>query len=203
MIIFLIRHGQSKAAVKKIISGQSDVALTKLGKVQAAALGQDLLESQIKFDVVYSSDLVRASQTAKIICEKLGIKEIIFDKRLREQDAGIFEGRKIALLTIEEKELIENTTVNLDLRIPDGETNREMTQRIKEAFEEIISNNREDSTILLVAHGGTLYHILVRILNLLPSKLEDWFGNCAKNIIERKSHIDKWCITTFNDQEIH
>ena len=196
-----IRHRESKAAKKKIIAGHSNVALSKLGKYKAANLGQDLLESQIKFYVVYSSDIVRASETTKIICEKLGIEEIIFDKRLREQDAGIFEGRKVTSLTREEREFLENTMINLDLRVPDGETNREMTQRVNEVFNEIISNHPEDSTIILIAHGGTLYHILVRILGLLHSKLEDWFGNCAKNVIERKSQTDNWRITMLNNEK--
>ena len=202
MKFFLIRHGESKAAKKKIIAGQSNVSLTKLGKVQAATLGQDFLESQIKFDAVYSSDIMRASETAKLICEKLGIEEIIFDKRLREQDAGIFEGRKTNSLTREEREFLENTMINLDLRVPDGETNKEMTKRIKEAFNEIISNNPEDANILLIAHGGTLYHILVKILDLLPLNLPEWFENCAKNVIERKSQMREWYIIMLNNKEM-
>ena len=90
--------------------------------------------------------------------------------------------------------------MDLDLRIPGGETNKEMTFRINEAFHEIIANNPEEVTILLVAHGGTLYHILVRILGLLPSKMVGWFGNCTKNVLERKSHGDSWHITMFNNK---
>ena len=200
MRIFLIRHGQSKGGKKKIIAGQSDLSLTKLGKEQAATLGQEFLESGIKFEVVYSSDIARASQTSTIICEKLGISGIIFDKRLREQDAGIFTGRKVSSLSKEEKKFLDNTMVDLDLRVLGGETNREMTFRIKEVFHEIVMNNPEDTTILLVAHGGTLYHILVRVLELLPSKMEEWFGNCAKNVLERKSRADPWRVSIFNNK---
>jgi broad specificity phosphatase PhoE len=202
MRFFLIRHGQSEASIKKIIAGHSDIPLTKLGKEQANALGQYLLESGIKFDAVYSSDIVRASDTATIMRDKLGIKEIIYDKRLREHDAGIFTGRKGSSLTKEEKEFLENTMVDLNLRVPGGETNKEMTLRIEEAFNEIVTNNPEDSTILLIGHGGTLYHILVRILELLPSKMEEWFGNCAKNILERNSQDDAWRITMFNNKHL-
>jgi len=202
MKFFLIRHGQSEASIKKIEAGHSDIPLTKLGKEQADALGEDLMESGIKFDAVYSSDIVRASETTTIICDKLGIKEVIFDKRLREHDAGIFTGRKLSSITKEEKEFMENTLVDLNLRVPGGETNREMTLRIEEAFHEIVTNNPEDSTILLIGHGGTLYHILVRILKLLPSKMEEWFGNCAKNILERKSKDDAWSITMFNNKQL-
>lgn len=202
MRIFLIRHGESKANKEEIISGHSDVSLTKLGKTQATSLARDLLKSQIQFDSVYSSDLVRASETTEIIAKVLGIKQIIFDNRLREQDAGIFTGRKVSSLTEKERKFLETTFANLDLRITGGETNREMTLRIKEAFYEIITKNTEDSTILLVAHGGTLYHILVRILELLTSMMEEWFGNCTKNILERKSQHDLWNIIMLNDKKI-
>ena len=177
MRLFLIRHGESEAGKNKIIAGQSDVSLSKLGEAQAASLGQEFLEGEIKFDVIYSSDIARASQTSAIICDILGISDIIFDKRLREQDAGVFTGRTVSSLTKEEQDFLDNTMVDLDLRIPGGETNSEMTSRIKEAFYEIITINQEDSTILLVAHGGTLYHILVRVLGLLPSRMEELFGN--------------------------
>ncbi|MFW9881096.1 MAG: histidine phosphatase family protein, partial [Candidatus Thorarchaeota archaeon] len=48
MRIFLIRHGQSEASIKNILAGHSDIPLTKLGKEQAADLGQYFLESGIK-----------------------------------------------------------------------------------------------------------------------------------------------------------
>jgi probable phosphoglycerate mutase len=200
MRLFLIRHGESEAGKNKIIAGQSDVSLSKLGEAQAASLGQEFLEGEIKFDVIYSSDIARASQTSAIICDILGISDIIFDKRLREQDAGVFTGRTVSSLTKEEQDFLDNTMVDLDLRIPGGETNKEMTSRIKEAFFEIITINQEDSTILLVAHGGTLYHILVRVLGLLPSRMEEWFGNCTKNILERKSSGDSWRVNMLNNK---
>ena len=200
MRLFLIRHGESEAGKNKIIAGQSDVSLSKLGEAQAASLGQEFLEGEIKFDVIYSSDIARASQTSAIICDILGISDIIFDKRLREQDTGVFTGRTVSSLSKEERESLDKTLTDLDLRISGGETNREMTLRIKEAFYKIITSNPEDFTILLVAHGGTLYHILVRVLELLPSRMEEWFGNCARNILERKSRGDSWCVSMFNNK---
>ncbi|MFW9877055.1 MAG: phosphoglycerate mutase family protein [Candidatus Thorarchaeota archaeon] len=77
MRFFLIRRGQSKAIIKKIIARHPDTHLIKLGKKQVAALGQELLERGIKFDAVYSSDIVRASETTAIICDKLGENKFI------------------------------------------------------------------------------------------------------------------------------
>ena len=94
MRFVLVRHGQSKAIIQKIIAGHSDTPLTEAGREQAKSLAQDLLKGGIKFDAVYSSDIVIDSDTTNIICEILGINEIFYDKRLREHDAGIFTGRK-------------------------------------------------------------------------------------------------------------
>jgi len=201
--ILLVRHGQSEANAHRIIAGHGVYPLTDLGKEQAKSLGQEFLKKGIKFDAVYSSDIVRASETVKIICSEIGFKNIIFDKRLREGDAGVFEGEYWDGLTEEESDFLDSTMrVDKDVKIPDGESNLDMTIRIKEAFLEIIENNHENSTILIVGHGGTLYHILIRVLNLLPEKLEEWFGSCMLNIIERESAEDTWKITMFNNKEI-
>ena len=92
--------------------------------------------------------------------------------------------------------------IDLNLKTPGGESNKNMTVRVKEAFLEIINNHPEASTILLIGHGGTLYHILVMILNLLPSKLEEWFESCLMNILERKSKDEGWNLTRFNNKEL-
>lgn len=201
MKIFLVKHGQSKDNLLKKISGHSATPLTDLGREQAKSLGLKFLEKGIKFDAVYSSDLIRASETATIICNEIGFKEIIFDKRLRETDIGVFTGRYRSDITKEEGEFLDSVLVDLDKRVPGGETNNEMNERIKEAFFEIINNHPNSSTILIVGHGGTLYHILIRILNLLQPKLDEWFGSCMVNILERESQNDSWKVTMFNNKK--
>lgn len=203
MKFYLVRHGQSEANVHRIIAGHGEYPLTDLGKEQAKSLGQEFLKKGIKFDAVYASDIVRASETVNIIGKEIGFKNITFDKRLREGAAGVFKGKYWDDLTEDESEFLDSTMrVDKDVKIPDGESNLDMTIRIKEAFLEIIENNQENSTILIVGHGGTLYHILIRVLNLLPEKLEEWFGSCMLNIIERKSAEDTWKITMFNNKKV-
>ncbi len=200
MKIFIIRHGQSVDNATGTISGPN-VPLSDLGREQAKSIGQKLLDMGTEFDAVYSSTFQRASETARIICNELGIEDIIFDKRLREGDAGIFTGRRFDDLTKEERAFFDSTMVNLDERIPGGESNNEQMMRTKEAFLEIVENHPEDSTILLVGHGGTLYHILKRTLDLLP-ETDEWFGNCMLNILERDSHNSAWNLTMFNNNKL-
>ena len=203
MRFYLVRHGQSEANVLNLIAGHSNHPLTDSGKQQAKTLGKELLEKEIKFDRVYSSDIRRAAETARIICDEIVIEDIVYDKRLREGDAGLFTGRPRASLTKEEEEFLDSTMrVHMDIKVPDGESNRDMTLRIKEAFFEIVAAHPENSTILLVGHGGTLYHILVKILELLPPELDEWFGSCKLNVLERSSENDAWKVTMFNNRKL-
>ena len=202
MRIFLVRHGQSEDNINKVMSGHRQTPLTPLGREQAKTLGVKLAKDKQTFDAVYSSDLKRASETATIICDELGIENITFDKRLREGDPGVFTGRLSADLTKEEREYLDSILINVKEKIPGGESNYDMTLRVKEAFLEIVESQPVDSTILLVGHGGTLYHILIKILSLLPAKLDEWFGNCMINVLERVDENSPWKLTMFNNERI-
>lgn len=201
MKLVIVRHGQSTDNVTRTISGLSS-PLSDIGREQAKSLRQKLVEIGIKFEAVYSSDMLRASETATLICTEIGIEDIVYDKRLREGDAGILTGKRIDDLTKEEKEIFDSSLVNLDERIPGGESNNEQMMRTKEAFLEIVENHAEDSTILIVGHGGTLYHILKRTLDILP-EIDEWFGNCMLNIVERDSPSSAWNLTMLNNNKLN
>ena len=201
MRFFLVRHGQSEDNLNKVIAGHRQTPLTTFGREQAKSLGIKLAKEGQTFDAVYSSDLKRASETATLICNELGIENIIFDKRLREGDAGDFTGRLSAELTAEERKYLDSLLINIKEKIVGGkESNFDMTLRVQDAFQEIVDKQSENSTILLVGHGGTLYHILVRTLNLLPGKLDEWFGSCMINLLERKDELSPWKLTMFNNK---
>ncbi|MGY5872775.1 MAG: histidine phosphatase family protein [Candidatus Thorarchaeota archaeon] len=193
----MIRHGQSVDNVTGTISGP-DTLLSDLGREQAKSIGKKLLELGTKFDAVYSSTFARASETARIICKELGISNIVFDKRLREGDGGIYTGRRFDDLTKEEKEFFEYCLTNPDERVPGGETNNEQMIRTKEVFLEIVENHPENSILLIIGHGGTLYHILKRTLDILPER-DEWFGNCMLNILERNSLNDEWFLSMLDN----
>lgn len=201
MRIFLIRHGQSEANKDNIIQGHMDSSLSDIGREQAKTTGEKLLESKIVFDSVYSSDLSRAKETAKIITKVLGVKDIVFDERLREMYLGDFEGKNSKELTEEENAFLNSCWDDHDIRVPNGETTNEFKHRIKDIFNEIIASGENDSTILVVAHGGSLYHILQSTLNILP-KNQAWFINCAVNEIIQSQKDKKWTLVKYNGEEI-
>ena len=91
--LLLIRHGQSEWNAVKRWQGIADSPLSDLGRRQAEAIGRaSAVDGNVRFSVVASSDLSRASETAAIIAGALGVDDVITDARLREADAGPWEG---------------------------------------------------------------------------------------------------------------
>jgi probable phosphoglycerate mutase len=91
--LLLVRHGQSEWNAVKRWQGIADSPLTDLGRRQAAAIGRLLAAGDHgEFSVIASSDLTRASETAVIIASQLGMAEVARDPRLREADAGPWQG---------------------------------------------------------------------------------------------------------------
>ena len=198
MKIVFVRHGESIANKNGIIQGHSDYSLSELGLEQSGKTA-DTLAKDYKFDAIYSSDLIRAKETVEIIIEKINITKINFDERLREINLGIFEGRNTKELTKEEKEYLDSCWIEHTKRLPNGENVEEMISRVKSAFIEITQTYDEDSTILVVAHGGTLFHIIKSTLNLYPEDAE-WFKNCSINELSRKSGDSTWVLTKYNNE---
>ncbi len=199
MKIILVRHGQNTGNKLRIVQGQKDCPLTELGEKQAEKLAQQMLKGNFSCKSVYSSDLARAKRTAEILAEILGLKVIKYDERLREMNAGYRQGKKLDDLSVEEVQHQKNVFADYDLKFPGGESVNEMKARIKESLEEIIHSHKENETILIVGHGGTLYHILYHILAIYPEPGE-WFSNCSYNEIYRSKSSDKWKLTIYDNK---
>ncbi len=87
-MLYVVRHGQTDWNLKNKIQGQADIPLNKLGKKQAYDL--QVLLKDISFQYVISSPLLRAKETAKILCNFRS--SFLLDNRLIERDFGEFEG---------------------------------------------------------------------------------------------------------------
>ena len=94
-MIYITRHGQTELNKKNILQGRSDHPLNDEGRRQAAALHDSFAKNNITFLYVYSSPLIRAAETAKIIS---GCSSIITDERLTEMDYGPYEGTDLTNL---------------------------------------------------------------------------------------------------------
>src|SRR3989344_7262899 len=101
---YIIRHGQTEWNLKKIIQGHKDSPLTKIG-IRIAKQHANKLKN-IHFDAVFSSDSLRAKQTADIVALKRNIA-IKTTQLLRERSFGKYEGRNLDIFTNELKHLVE------------------------------------------------------------------------------------------------
>lgn len=92
-MIYIIRHGQTELNSRSALQGRSDYPLNEAGIAQAEAAARKLRERGIALDRVFSSPLLRAMETARIVAPEL---EPVADERLIEMDYGPFEGADLA-----------------------------------------------------------------------------------------------------------
>jgi len=151
MRIFLIRHGETEWNRIKLLQGSSDVKLSSEGLHQARLLANYISLQHV--DAIYSSDLSRAVETAKILADrfKLPVKKI---PDLRETNFGDWEGKNIDELIDESPfEFGRFFTSPERCHPPNGETFIEAQARAMNALREIIADH-DDQNVLIVAHGS-------------------------------------------------
>lgn len=164
--LYIVRHGETDWNVKEIVQGQSDQpALTKEGKKQVQDLAKKF--KNIYFDIIFSSDLSRAKETAQII--NLERKLVInTNKLLREKSLGRHEGKLLMVYREENKEALEkiehlNDRDWWNFKVSeDEESNDEIIARFLTILREI-SVTYIGKTILVVTHGGVMRALLVHL----------------------------------------
>ena len=151
--LWLIRHGQTEWNVSGRLQGQTDIPLNETGLAQARELAAQL--RQREFRALYSSDLQRAAQTARVISEALHL-EVQLHRGLREICFGEWEGQIPAEIRQRYPEIIAAGRLHpLDTPYPGGETDREVAQRVAAAADEIAQDHPSGS-VLVVSHGRAL-----------------------------------------------
>ena len=148
--ILLARHGETDWNRVGRWQGHADPPLNDAGRGQAAELAERLAGDGIA--VIYSSDLMRASQTARVVADRLGLA-VVEDAGLREIDVGSWSGLTRAEV---EQRFPEGYARWLRGDIGhDGETREELSERVVGAVERIAAAHPGD-TILAVTHGGAI-----------------------------------------------
>ena len=152
--IIIVRHGESETNKLGILVGHGDFSLTALGLEQAEQTAAALANEQI--DAVYSSDLLRAMQTAAPHATRRGL-EVIPVEGLRETYCGVWESRTFADLQENETEqYVGGFRENfMTFAFPGGETVPESGERFLRATEQIAREN-EGKTVLIASHGGVI-----------------------------------------------
>lgn len=183
MRIGFIRHGSTAWNKEKRAQGSSDIHLDDQGRSDAAKLG-DWLKND-KWDVIFSSDLSRAKETAEIIAKKLNLK-VIIDHRLREAGGGQIEGTT-------EQERIKKWGENwreLDLGIEKADLVVERAHAAVNDFHDKYSG----LNVLVVSHGSFLRHFFKSTLPELNH--ENHIVNTSLTVLKRDG--DKWLNEKFH-----
>ena len=159
----MIRHGETEWNSQKRMQGHSNSDLSSVGQAQIQALGQWM--KNVPFDLIYSSDSLRAKQTAEAITQFSG-HELQFDQRLREKNLGVFEG----LTSEEARERHPEVfrlfkTAGSKYVIDEGESTQQLQDRALEIVNEIRIKHPEER-VLLVTHGGFIRVVMKHSLGL-------------------------------------
>ena len=157
-VIYLTRHRQTMWNIEKRLKGRGNSPLTEDGIERAKELRDRIKD--IKLDVIYSSPIERALTTANIIKGDKSV-EVVTDDGLMEMCFGDYEG-KITDEVMKENPNWDISLImkgNTELAAPNGENLAEVRDRVANAMDRIIEENR-GKTILIVAHGITLKAIM-------------------------------------------
>ena len=177
--ILLIRHGQSEWNKLNLFTGFKNIDLSEQGIDEANKAGQNFKNLNIKFDIVFTSELKRAQETAKIILKNLDQwdhlhKEgkIITDIKLNERDYGDLTGlNKKETADKFGEEQVHKWRRGYSDQPPNGESLEDVVRRVKIYFEESINpaiQSADNNNILIAAHGNSLRALLI-VMNIYDS----------------------------------
>lgn len=145
MIIYMIRHGQTDWNVARKVQGKADIELNKIGREQAREVSKKLKNKKI--DIIISSPLKRAKETAQIIAEEIKCP-VIYEEGVIERDMGEYEG-----IGVEEFASISFWNYKKNVKYERAENIRVFFDRIYK-FLDKIKEKYNGKNILIVAHGG-------------------------------------------------
>ena len=156
--LYIVRHGETEWNVKKIIQRHEDIPLNNKGETQAKELAKKL--RHIKFDAIFSSDLIRAKRTAEIISLE---KKIVVQtaKALKERYFGKYQGKSFAVNN-EMTKLINNLKMFSGPGLREVESDENIILRITTFLREIAVAYPK-KTILVVSHGGPMRTLLIHL----------------------------------------
>lgn len=177
--ILLIRHGQSEWNKLNLFTGFKNIELSEQGIDEANKAGQNFKNLNIKFDIVFTSELKRAQETAKIILKNLDQwdylyeeEKIITDIKLNERDYGDLTGlNKKETADKFGEEQVHKWRRGYSDQPPNGESLEDVVRRVKIYFEESINpaiQSADNNNILIAAHGNSLRALLI-VMNIYDS----------------------------------
>ena len=181
--LIFVRHGESEGNKSGRFNGNANFPLSDKGRAQAQKTAEYL--DEFKIDKIYTSDLLRAKETAQIIAERQNI-DITEDKLLREINGGDFEGELYDELHIKFPEEFHKWMNDLgNCQCPNGESIRGLLERFNNKVIEIVENNK-NKTVLIATHA-----MPIRVITTVWSKKDitcvrdvDYVRNASVTVID-------------------
>jgi len=180
--IYLARHGQVESNRANAYIGSTDLPLNDAGRHQAQLIADRLEQKDIS--AVYSSDLARARDTAEVLASRLGLPVKVVSE-LRELDYGEWENMPEVEVPERYGDVFHGWLANpVDVRVPGGETVRELMDRAWPALLRI-AETCVKSNAFVVAHKCVNRVLICLILGIDPNSYRQiGQGNVALNVIE-------------------
>ena len=154
-------HGTTVDNTNGICSGWKQAELTDLGRKRAIELGKK--REDMNFDVIFTSDLVRAIESAKLAFPNV---KHIQDKRLRECNYGDLDGKDKSLIVYED---------HIDTPFPNGESLRDVERRISQ-FIIYLKENYKDKKVGIIAHRAPqlAFEVITKNISWEEANKNDW-----------------------------
>ena len=184
----MVRHGFSLANQQSRFAGHWDIPLAELGHKQAQAAAEYL--EKLPIDVLYSSDLLRAYQTAEPLALKLGLP-IRKDPQFREIFAGDWEGKTVAELWEEYPAEFSCWAEDIGRsRCCGGESVAELYRRINAEVDRVAAAH-EGQTVCVTIHAVPIRAMCTRCAGLPAAEMQQvpWVANASINIFEWEKGI--------------
>lgn len=194
----LIRHGETSWNAERRLQGHTDIPLNARGVLQARQMAQALKDIKLTFDVLYTSDLKRAADTANAVVELFGIEAQV-DGELRERHFGALQGLSIGEAPLKRPDIWQaHITRDLEHDLDGGESIQQFALRVQNALDKIQARHA-GKTILVVSHGGTL-DMMYRIASkqALSAERTASVPNASLNWITHRQG-DGWAIEQWAD----
>ncbi|MCA2220013.1 bifunctional RNase H/acid phosphatase [Nonomuraea aurantiaca] len=167
--LLLLRHGETPLSVDRRFSGLGDAELTTKGLAQASAAAERLSREPYHLDVIVTSPLKRARQTAEAVAQRAGLA-VEVDDDLREADFGAWEGHTFTEVQRGWPAELAAWLADPTTAPPDGESFEAVAERVKRAEERLVERY-EGRTVLIVSHVTPIKTLLRFALMAPPAAL--------------------------------
>ncbi len=208
MEIYIVRHGQTVWNACKRLQGRTDIELNEKGRELAGETGRNLEDTH--FDIIYSSPLIRAYETACLIRGHRNIP-IIRDDRLMELCFGIYEGRDFSKLLEDENDPFHYFFESPEKYVApeEGETFKHLCERAKNFMQEVIEplatadsigGKPAPERVMIVAHGAMNKAIMCYVKQHGIDQF--WSGGLQKNCNVIVVNLDKKDYTVIDETRL-